>query len=319
MTALTDYQPSGQSSQATGDNLRTSVGAITVDVEDYFQVEAFADCIKPETWGRWPSRVRDNTLRVLELLDRYKTKATFFIVGQIAEQQPHLVREIAAAGHEIGCHSYRHCAIWRMTPQEFRQDTARAVAAIEQAAGTRVSGYRAPTFSLVRKTLWAVEILAEQGFLYDASVYPVQHDLYGMPDAPRFPFIWETQQGLKLYEFPSTTVRVLGHTLPAAGGGYLRILPLWYSRWAINQVSGNENKPVVVYFHPWELDPNQPRIPAKWKSRLRHYTNLKSMEKRLASLLSSFRFGRMGDVLQAEIARRDLPARKLTPAEKCAA
>jgi polysaccharide deacetylase family protein (PEP-CTERM system associated) len=298
------------------------IHALSVDVEDYFQVEAFADHITPEMWPQWPSRVRDNTLRVLELFARYGAKATFFIVGQIAEQQPSLVREIISAGHEIGCHSYRHCAIWRMTPQGFRQDTTRAVAAIEQAAGTKVLGYRAPTFSVVQRTLWAIEILAEQGFLYDASVYPIRHDLYGMPDAPRFLFRWKTPHGLQLYEFPSTTVRLSGHNLPAGGGGYLRILPLWYSRWAINRVATKENAPAVVYFHPWELDPRQPRIPAGWKSRIRHYTNLKSMEKRLVSLLSTFQFAPMDDVLGMEIANGTPPTRRVTmvePEDMCSA
>ncbi len=259
--------------------------ALSVDVEDYFHVEAFADRVRYEDWPSFPSRVVRNTERLLELFARHGARGTFFILGWIAEREPALLRQIAAAGHEIACHSYRHAALWRLTPEEFRADTRRAVRRIEDAVGVPVVGYRAPTFSVVPRTLWALEILAEESFLYDSSVFPVVHDLYGIPEAPRFPFRWELAAGRSLYEIPPMTVRLAGRNLAVAGGGYLRLYPMWFTRWAVRRVQQSERRPVLIYLHPWEVDPAQPRLSGRWKSRLRHYRNLEQMEARLDELL----------------------------------
>src|SRR6266568_1719500 len=235
---------------------------LSVDVEDYYHVEAFADRIPRETWSQYPSRVVRNTHRVLELLEEAGAKATFFVLGYVAEREPALVR------------------------------------AIQDAGGRKILGYRAPTFSIVKKSLWAVEILAEEGFLYDASVFPVRHDLYGFPGAPRFPFRWLCRDGHTIYEIPPTTVSVLGQNLPAGGGGYLRMLPMWYTLWALKRVRNRESRPGVVYFHPWELDPEQPRLPGSFKARLRHYTNLSCMAVPLRELLRSGRCAPLKTLLE---------------------
>jgi len=263
--------------------------ALSVDVEDYFQVEAFAGQISFSDWPAFPSRVRQNTERVLGLFERHNVKGTFFILGWVAERQPGLVRQIAAAGHEIACHSYAHRQVFRMTPTAFRDDVRRAKRAIEDAAGSPVYGYRAPTFSILRRSLWALDILAEEGFLYDSSIFPVRHDLYGFPEAPRQMHRREAGHYRSIIELPMSTVSLLGHNLPVGGGGWLRVLPLAYTKWAIRRLHA-AGTPLVVYFHPWELDPQQPRIPGRWKSQLRHYTGLRRMERRLDSLLSSFCF-----------------------------
>jgi polysaccharide deacetylase family protein (PEP-CTERM system associated) len=267
-----------------------------VDVEDYCHVEAFSDRIRPEMWPLFPSRVVENTRRVLDLLNRAGARATFFVLGWVAERCPTLVREILAAGHEIGCHSYLHRCIWTLTQEEFRADTRRARAAIEDAAGTQIFGYRAPSFSVVKKSLWALDILVEEGFVYDSSIFPIHHDVYGMPDAPRFPFRWVHPDGECLYEFPPSTVRLLGLNLPAAGGAYLRILPWWYTRWAIRRTR-HEGQPLVLYFHPWEIDAGQPRLTGKPLSVLRHYSNLASMERKLEEVLKLGSFVPLHDYL----------------------
>ena len=280
---------------------------LSVDVEDYYHVEAFAERIRPGTWAQYPSRVADNTRRVLELLQELNAHATFFVLGCVAEQEPALVREILAAGHEVGCHSHMHRRVCTMTPKEFQEDVRRARAAIESAGGEKVLGYRAPTFSIVEKSLWAIEILAQEGFLYDSSVFPVWHDLYGMPRAPRFPFRWECRDGRFLYEIPPLTVRVLGRNLPVAGGGYLRILPMWYTRWALRRIRQRDGQPAVVYFHPWEIDPGQPRLAGSLKARLRHYLNLNRMEGRIRELLKNGQFVSMKSLLENHLALGPLP------------
>ncbi len=281
---------------------------LSVDVEDYFQVEAFADRITPEMWPRFPSRVADNTRRVLELLGRVGARATFFVLGWIAEREPRLVREILDAGHEVGCHSHLHRCIWRLSPQEFRADTHRACAAIEDSGGQKVVGYRAPTFSVVKESLWAIEILAEQGFVYDSSVFPIRHDLYGIPEAPRFPFRWDCTNGRSLFEIPASTVRLFGRNLPVGGGGYVRVLPMWYTRWGLRRIRQREGEPVALYFHPWELDPGQPRLSGNWKSRFRHYFNIRRAEERIRELLSLGRFVPLREYLQAQLQQRPLPS-----------
>ncbi len=272
---------------------------MSVDVEDYFQVEAFAGPVAPDSWDRWPSRVVANTQRVLDLLDQHKAKATFFFLGWIADRFPGLVRDAVARGHEAACHSYWHRAVYKLSPAEFREDTRMAKDVIEQAAGVPVKGYRAPTWSITRQSMWALRILAEAGFLYDSSVYPIHHDLYGIPGAPRVPYTHDCGDKLQLREYPPATLRLGGFTLPAAGGGYLRLFPMAYTHRAFQQAA-NQGQAAVVYVHPWELDPEQPRIRATLRSRFRHYTNLGRMESRLGQLLSRYRFGRFEDALRAE-------------------
>lgn len=261
---------------------------LSVDVEDYFQTEAFSAVAPREEWDNYPLRVVDNTKRLLDIFDTHNAKATFFVMGWIADRVPQLVREIAVRGHELACHSYWHRTIYSITPEVFRQDTRDAVRAIEDAAGVRVSGYRAPTWSITRKSLWAINVLAEEGFEYDSSVYPVHHDLYGIPGASAAPYVWKTGHN-DMIEIPPATFSIGNMTLPAAGGGYLRIFPLGYSRMAIDQLSRRTHLP-VVYLHPWEIDPGQPRLNGPWKSRLRQYWGLESFELKLTRLLASYQF-----------------------------
>ena len=270
----------------------------SVDVEDYFHVEAFADVISRDSWDRYPLRVEDNTRRVLDLLDERGIDATFFILGWVADRCPGLVREIVARGHEVACHSYWHRLVYRMTPEEFRSDTRRARTAIEQAAGRAVKGYRAPSYSITTASLWALGILAEEGFEYDSSIFPIRHDVYGIPDAPRAP--WQvTTSGGSLVEYPISTFRVVGSTnFPVGGGGYLRLLPFWYTRFGFSRVRAEE-LPLIAYIHPWEVDPGQPRIAGSFRSRIRHYTNLDKTRARLVSLL---RLGEFSSFARAGLA-----------------
>ena len=273
---------------------------LSVDVEDYFQVEAFAGSVTRDNWEQYPSRVVPNTERLLDLFDQYRTKATFFFVGWVAERFPRLVREVHHRGHEVACHSFWHRTVYSLTPEEFCRDTRMACHAIEQAVGVRVLGYRAPTWSITADSLWALDILAEEGFVYDSSIYPIHHDLYGVPGAERFPYLRTCGNGMTLREYPPATVRLLGMDLPAAGGGYLRIFPFAYTDMVMARYENHYRQPAVVYLHPWEIDPEQPRIRAKLRSRLRHYTNLDRMESRLIQLLEKYRFWRFQDALAAD-------------------
>ncbi len=272
---------------------------ISVDVEDYFHVEAFAGAIPRTSWDDYQCRVVRNTERILDLLDDSHTTATFFILGWVAERYPKLVREIAERGHEPACHSYWHRLIYKLTPDEFRADTLEAKNAIEQAAGVAIYGYRAPSFSITGRSAWALDMLAELGFRYDSSVFPIKHDVYGVPSAPRGPFRVETPFG-PIIEFPMATFRFsAGPNLPVAGGGYLRMLPYWYTKAGVAR-AWREGLPVVSYVHPWELDPEQPRLAGPLRSRLRHYTSLHHTEPRLRKLLalgefSSFRDSGLAD------------------------
>jgi polysaccharide deacetylase family protein (PEP-CTERM system associated) len=273
---------------------------MSVDVEDYFQVEAFADRVSRKDWDGMPSRVDRNTRVLLDLFDEHQVHATFFIVGWVAEKNPALVQEIVRRGHEPACHSYWHRTVYSLTPEEFREDTRLACNRIEQAGGEKVLGYRAPTWSITGKSLWALEILGELGFTYDSSIYPIQHDLYGIPGARRFPYVHRLSSGAQLPEFPPATVKIGGATLPAAGGGYLRIFPLSYTHFAFRQFEQKSSSPVVVYLHPWEVDPEQPRLSGKLKSRLRHYTNLSKMKGKLSALLDRYEFGPLREWLEIE-------------------
>ena len=274
---------------------------LSVDVEDYFQVEAFSQVVPRSDWDNLPSRVVVNTYRVLDLFDEYNLKGTFFTLGWVADKFPALVREIHERGHELASHSYWHRPVYSLMPEEFREDLRRSRHAIEQASGVSVTGYRAPSWSIVQKSLWALDILAEEGFLYDSSIFPIRHDLYGIPGAQRFPYQVQTSSGNPLMEFPPATVRLFGATLPSAGGGYLRILPLRYTQWALSRMERERAGPMVLYLHPWELDPEQPRIAAGLKSRIRHYTNLHLMEPRLRALMGTCRFEPFRDQIESGI------------------
>ncbi|MGA2389742.1 MAG: XrtA system polysaccharide deacetylase [Candidatus Sulfotelmatobacter sp.] len=260
-------------------------GVVSVDVEDYFHAESFSEVVDRANWDSHSSRVEANTRRLLELLAELDIHGTFFILGWVADRFPGLVREIAACGHELGCHSYWHRLIYKLDPTEFREDTHRAKSVIEDISGQAVYGYRAPTYSVIDRSVWALEILTELGFSYDSSIFPIRHDRYGMPDAPRAPFRFQTPSG-PMTEFPITTFRVAGHNLPVGGGGYLRLLPRVYTRLGLQRVQ-REGLPVVIYIHPWEIDPEQPRLAGRLSSRLRHYTNLSQTLERFRSVLQT--------------------------------
>lgn len=269
----------------------TQINGLSVDVEDWFQVGAFETAIAREDWPRLESRVERNCARVLELFDRAGVKGTFFTLGWVAERHPGLLRQIAACGHEVASHGWDHERVFRMHARAFAADLDRARKAIEDAAGQGVTGYRAPSFSIDARTPWAFEVLAEQGYAYSSSVAPVAHDHYGWREAPRFAF--RPLASSPLVEIPVTTAVLAGRRLAAGGGGFFRVLPYAFSRWAVGQVNG-EGRPAIFYFHPWEVDPGQPRVAnAPLRSRLRHYTRLEAMERKLEALLRDFAWGRM--------------------------
>ncbi len=268
--------------------------AMTVDVEDYFQVSAFEKHIRREDWDSLPCRVESNTDRILALFAQREARATFFVLGWVAERYPALVRRIVDAGHEIGSHGMQHVRITEQTRDEFRADAEATRKLLQDVSGSEVVGYRAASFSIGRDNLWALDVLQEIGHGYSSSINPVRHDLYGMPEASRFPF---RHDGDGLLEIPVTTVRFAGQNLPCGGGGFFRLLPYRYFRWAYGRVNGAEGKPAIFYFHPWEVDPQQPRQQGLGlKTRFRHYTNLSRMESRLDRLLRDFRWGRMDEV-----------------------
>ena len=261
---------------------------LTIDVEDYFQVSAFEKFISPDTWDRFECRVEENTDIILNLLSVQETHATFFITGWIAERYPALVLKIHNLGHEVGCHSYWHKKVYDLSPAQFKEDTRRAKEILEDIVSKPIIGYRAPSYSITSKSLWALDILAELGFKYDSSIFPVYHDVYGIPGSPRFKYFLE-EQGL--WEYPITTLQLPAFRLPIAGGGYFRIFPYWFTRVAFRTINKREKKPFIFYIHPWELNPDQPRIQnAGLKSRFRHYHNLKKTEVRLSHLLNDFHF-----------------------------
>ena len=267
--------------------------AMTIDVEDYFQVSAFAPYIARGDWEQRECRVERNVDRILALLDASGTRATFFTLGWIAERYPQLVRRIVAGGHELASHGYGHERASDLSPEAFRADLSRAKALLEDLGGQPVLGYRAPSFSIGKSNLWAFDVLAETGHRYSSSVYPIQHDHYGMPDSPRFAY--PVREGL--LEVPVTTLRMAGRNWPSSGGGYFRLLPYALSRWLIEQVNNRDNQSAVFYFHPWEIDTEQPRIPGiDAKTRFRHYVNIPRTEGRIAQLLQDFSWGRMDEI-----------------------
>lgn len=275
------------------------LNVVSVDVEEHFQVSAFEQVVDRDDWSRLESRVEANTDRLLELFDEQRCHATFFILGWVAERHPALVRRIAAAGHEIACHGHEHRLVYDLTPEAFRSDLRRSLEAIGEAAGAPARAYRAASFSITRRSLWALDVLAEEGIEVDSSLFPVRHDRYGVPGMPRGLYRLRTPGGQRLLEVPPTTVRLAGMTLPALGGGYLRIFPEAYSRWAIRRLNDVEAQPAIVYLHPWEVDPDQPRIEgAPLRSRLRHYTGLDRMLGRLRRLLEAHSFGSIAEMLE---------------------
>ncbi len=276
------------------------INALTIDVEDYFQVNAFAQHVRPDQWDTYPLRVECNTRRILDMLDEFTLRATFFVLGWVAERVPFLVQEIHRRGHEIACHGYGHQLIYGLSPEEFRRDVSKAKNILESLCGERVYGYRAPSYSITAKSLWALDILVEEGFAYDSSIFPITHDTYGIPGGKRFPHEIATHAG-KIHEFPISTflLKVGGwHSqVPIAGGGYLRLFPAPLVARAIKSINTREEQPVIVYFHPWEIDPQQPRIKAGLKSRCRHYLNLERMELKIRHLLDNFSFSPVKNVL----------------------
>jgi len=268
---------------------------MSIDVEDYFQVAAFEPYVRREQWDSIPCRVERNVDRILALLEDHGAKATFFLLGWIAERYPQMIRRIAENGHEVASHGYDHVRIVRQTPEIFREEVYRTGALIEDITGTAVRGYRAATFSIVKETLWALDQLLEAGYEYSSSIYPIRHDLYGIPEAPRFPFRHPDADGI--LEVPLSTVRIGKRNIPCSGGGFFRLIPYAFSRWALRHVNAHDQRSAVFYFHPWEIDPEQPRVKGiGLKSRLRHYTNLSRMEARLIQLLQDFEWHRMDRV-----------------------
>lgn len=269
--------------------------ALTIDVEDYFQVSAFAQYIPRSSWDNLPCRVERNIDRILMLLDEHKIRATFFTLGWIAERYPAMVKRIVENDHELASHGYAHHRVTELSRKQFYDDITRSKALLEDIGSQSVWGYRAPSFSIRGDNLWALECLEEAGYRYSSSVYPVKHDHYGMPDAPRFAFNPENAPGL--LELPVTTVRLFGRNFPAGGGGYFRLFPYVISRWFLQRVNMIDLQPAIFYFHPWEIDPDQPRQTGiNFKTHFRHYLNLGRMEKRLNALTQHFEWGRMDQI-----------------------
>lgn len=273
------------------------LNALTVDVEDWFHANALSAAAPRERWDGLESRVVANTQRLLDLFERRQVRGTFFVLGWVAERMPELVRQIDRAGHEVACHGYSHQLVFRQSRDEFRAETLRAKALLEDATGKAVRGYRASTYSITAASTWALDVLVEAGFDYDSSIFPIRHDVYGYPEAQRWPGRLATPGGGTIVEFPMTTAEVAGLRLPVCGGGYFRLLPYAYTRFGLGRVNGRDRRPFVFYLHPWEVDPEQPRADVGRLSRFRHYTNLDRTEARLERLLQAFRFDSMETVL----------------------
>jgi len=269
--------------------------AMTVDVEDYFQVSAFEPYISKNQWDYIPHRVEANTDKILDLFQVHGIKATFFTLGWVAERYPNLIQRIINGGHELACHGYEHVRVTEQSPIEFRNDVSRTKKLLEDLSGKEVKGYRAASYSIVKTNLWALDVLQEEGFKYSSSIYPVKHDLYGIPDAPRF--VYEPIENKTFKEIPISTIRFGNKNLPCGGGGFFRLYPYVVSKWAFNRVNRKEKQPGIFYFHPWEIDPDQPRQSGlNWKTQIRHYLNLQRMEKRLDQLLKDFNWDTMENV-----------------------
>jgi polysaccharide deacetylase family protein (PEP-CTERM system associated) len=280
-----------------------TVNVLSVDVEEYYHAAIFRSGTASCGCLEFESRVEESMDRLLALLHAHRTKATFFVLGEVAAKHPSILHALAAGHHEIACHGDRHDDVFRMTPAQFRRDIRRAKTEIEDVVGRQVIGYRAPNFSIRREQFWAYEILAEEGFSYDSSQYPIYHPRYGQPDGPRFPYEVFRRGAASLIEFPIGTVRLAGLNVPVGGGGLFRLLPHEFYRRGIGHVNAHDQQPVMFYLHPWELDPGQPRPRMPWSHRLRHYVGLEREAGRLERLLSQFRFGTAREFLQTRVCR----------------
>jgi len=272
------------------------VNAMTVDVEDYFHVSVFDGIVPRAEWARMESRVERNSERLLDIFDEFGVRSTFFVLGWVAERYPTLVQTIARRGHEVASHGYAHRLIYDQTPAAFADDVRRAKQILEDASGSRVVGYRAPSYSITPRSLWALDVLLQEGYEYDSSIFPIKHDRYGIPISDRRPYRIERSMGT-LLEVPGSTTRIGPLNLPIAGGGYFRILPYSWARWGIARLNRLERRPAVFYIHPWEIDPGQPRLPVGRLGRFRHYRNLDQTEQRLRQLLKDFRFDSLRSVV----------------------
>lgn len=270
---------------------------MSVDVEDYYQVSAFAKSVATHEWEQHESRVVENTRRLLELFSEKNIKATFFVLGWVAEREPLLVKEIHKQGHEIASHGFSHQLIYNQAQKIFREETIKSKKLLEDLIGEAVIGYRAASYSITKRNLWALDILQEAGFVYDSSIFPIRHDRYGIADAKTIPHKLTTPNGGELVEFPLTTRRIGKLNIPVAGGGYFRLYPYFLTRHFLNAVNNKQDEQFVFYLHPWEIDPQQPRIEASWFSKFRHYNNLDKCELRLNKLMSDFKFSTMKSVL----------------------
>jgi len=269
--------------------------AMTVDVEDYFQVSAFEPYINRDQWDRLPHRVQNNTNKILDIFAQHNVQATFFVLGWVAERFPELLKRIVNEGHELASHGFSHIRVTQQTPIEFKDDVVRTKQLLEDIAGVPVRGYRAASYSITKDNLWALEVLDKAGYDYSSSIYPIKHDLYGIPGAPRFPY--HPVAGVQLLELPITTLEMFGRRMPCGGGGFFRLYPYIFSRWALKQVNDKDKQSGMFYFHPWEIDPDQPRPSGlSAKARFRHYLNLRRMERRLTRLLDDFSWGRMDHI-----------------------
>jgi polysaccharide deacetylase family protein (PEP-CTERM system associated) len=272
------------------------INALSVDVEDWFQVTNFEKVITRDQWDLCESRVVPNVQRILDIFSARDVRATFFILGWIAERHPDLVKAIRVRGHEVSSHGYAHAQIQHQTREEFHQDVSRAIRVLEDILGEKVIGYRAPSYSIVPRTMWAWELLADLGIRYDSSIFPIKHDRYGVAGLPRFPFTVELKDGRELVEFPLSSVKILGKNIPIAGGGYLRLYPYWFVKWAVKRIN-RQGHPVIFYLHPWEIDPYQPKQDVSLFKRLRHYTNIAATENKIRALIQDFRFDTVREVL----------------------
>lgn len=276
-----------------------TINALTIDVEDYYQVAAFSDIVDYNKWNCYESRVEKNTSHILQIFADAGVKATFFVLGWVAERHPVIVRDIVAQGHEVACHGYSHQLIYRQNPEQFRRETVASKALLEDQAQCPVLGYRAASYSIIRESLWALDILHECGFEYDSSIFPIRHDRYGIPDAEQHPHIHATPNGASIVEFPVTALNLHLARLPLGGGGYFRLFPYWLTRAGLRWVNDRERMPFIFYLHPWEVDVDQPRLDGSWFSRFRHYNNLGRCETRLRALLRDFEFQPVRNVLES--------------------
>jgi len=284
------------------------INAMSVDVEDYFHVAALAASVDRSRWNDMEYRAEASTRRLLDLFDEFNLKSTFFVLGWVARRSPALIREIHERGHEVASHGMSHLLVYNQTPQEFAAETFESKALLEDIIGASVLGYRASTYSITKRSLWALDILKEAGFLYDSSIFPIRHDLYGIPDAPQEPSRIRTPKGASIVEFPMSTAPMFGTRLPVSGGGYFRLLPYWLTRAGLRKLNHSLGRPFIFYLHPWEVDPGQPRVRTSFKSRLRHYTNLDRTEARLRRLITEFRFAPVREVLGSQRLLVDSPA-----------